>query len=343
MRIFIVNYGVSGEIQLPFYKYSEPKDLQPSIAWSDPGTSEVRVRLDNGAEADAVNLPVDRGNTFSWAYTAGEATSKITTITFIDSAGSKEHVDETVLLLTWGFASAFYASVPADVQSFLGNPVDLDGNGFPGVNVKDVDGNASTAVRIVTHMHANGMQVDGFSTAGKAEVESEVKDAIDAAGIVKYRGTLQAGSTTQFTAQSGHTQIRKGDLLFAVSGAGALQAEYVDTFNPGTLVGTFALALGTAVGGTTVYTILSGGSIPGASAPTAAQVAAQVFAELFANHDAANSFGAAFNDILAFIRNKVAVDQTTGEQSVYKLDGTTVRFQRTPTEIDANTVGMVPS
>ena len=72
-RTVLVPYNQSGELQEAFFGHTEPKDIASSITWA---TGEVVVRKDNGAEANATNLPVDRGRTFSWAYTASEATAR---------------------------------------------------------------------------------------------------------------------------------------------------------------------------------------------------------------------------------------------------------------------------
>ena len=81
---------------------------------------------------------------------------------------------------------------------------------------------------------------------------------------------------------------------------------------------------------------------PGTTAPTAAQVADAVWDEVTVDHQTAATFGQAAKDAGAAVRNKIAVNRTTGDQTLYEDDGSTVRKARRLTEFDDVTQGLLP-
>jgi hypothetical protein len=70
------------------------------------------------------------------------------------------------------------------------------------------------------------------------------------------------------------------------------------------------------------------GTIPGASAPTAAVVADAVWDEARADHKTAGSTGEGLNHAHADAVNKVKADKATGETTLYDDDGTTELVKR---------------
>ena len=107
-------------------------------------------------------------------------------------------------------------------------------------------------------------------------------------------GTAQAGGASTITLKAGASAVNdfyNKQLLKIVAGTGAGQSEYIDDYVGATKVATMASAWKTQPDNTSIYVILPGGTIPGASAPSATDNADAVWNALVANYSASASFG----------------------------------------------------
>lgn len=107
-------------------------------------------------------------------------------------------------------------------------------------------------------------------------------------------GTATAGAASTITLRAGAVatdDYYNKQLLKIVAGTGAGQSEYISDYVGSTKVATMAANWKTNPDNTSVYSIGPGGTIPGASAPTAAENADAVWDELRSDHVAAGSFG----------------------------------------------------
>lgn len=111
-------------------------------------------------------------------------------------------------------------------------------------------------------------------------------------------GTAQAGGANTITLRSGAVATNdwyNKQLLKIVAGTGAGQSEYISDYVGSTRVATMAASWLTQPDNTSVYVIEAGGTIPGASAPTAGEVADAIFDEAMSGHTAAGTFGQYIN------------------------------------------------
>lgn len=112
---------------------------------------------------------------------------------------------------------------------------------------------------------------------------------------VIHSGTADAGASTTIDLQTGTASTTddfyNDQIIYIVSGTGAGQGRIIEDYdgvtNQRATVGTWA----TNPDNTSVYVILPFGSIPGASAPTAAAVADAVWDEAMGDHVSEGSFG----------------------------------------------------
>lgn len=120
--------------------------------------------------------------------------------------------------------------------------------------------------------------------------------AAGSAGAALYTirsGTAQAGASTTITldaSASAVTDFYKDQFIYITGGTGAGQGRIISAYNGTTKVATVS-TWATNPDNTSVFVIRPFGSVPGASAPTAAQVADAVWDEPFADHKAEGSFG----------------------------------------------------
>lgn len=124
-------------------------------------------------------------------------------------------------------------------------------------------------------------------------------------------GTAQAGGANTITLRSGASASNdyyNKQLLYIVAGTGAGQSEYISDYVGATKVVTMAASWITPPDATSVYVIHPGGTIPGASAPTAGEVADAVWDEARSGHTSAGTFGEYFATIF---RSNTAQGGTT--------------------------------
>ena len=212
-----------------------------------------------------------------------------------------------------------------------------------------------------TGLDING-DINGFTTAGKAEIKAEVDNAFNtvdssptsnsradhirkAGQRILRRGTAQSATSNTIRLDAGApsgTNFFEKDLLEIVEGLGAGQAEFVTAYNGTTKDCTMGDTWVVTPDGTSVFQITAGGTIPRASAPTAAQVADAVWDELLSEHTTNGTAGQGVRFVRAFVKNKHVVNRITGDITVMDDDGTTPLFTLRISEIDANTQGLIP-
>lgn len=114
------------------------------------------------------------------------------------------------------------------------------------------------------------------------------------------QGTAQAGGANSITLRSGasaENDYYNKQLLKIIAGTGAGQSEYISDYVGATKVATMAASWITQPDITSVYVTAPGGTIPGASAPTAGEVADAVWDEARSGHTSAGSFGEYFASV----------------------------------------------
>lgn len=177
-----------------------------------------------------------------------------------------------------------------------------DTAGYPKVTVKSGSGTGEVS------LSSGGVTL---STSGLNAVADQVWDeamsghvtggSFGAAVQANHSGTMQAGSasTTAVLASgaSASNDYYNNALLAIVSGTGAGQSQYISDYVGATRTATMNGTWVTTPDNTSVYAILPGGTIPGASAPSAADNAAAVWNALTASYVAAGSFGERFMPI----------------------------------------------
>lgn len=116
------------------------------------------------------------------------------------------------------------------------------------------------------------------------------------ASAVLRDGTAQAGGASTITLDAGASAANNfyaNNILAIKAGTGAGQANIIASYVGATKIATMAGAWVTVPDNTSVFVILPLGTIPGASAPSAATVAAAVWDEPRSSHLALGSFGIA--------------------------------------------------
>jgi hypothetical protein len=109
-----------------------------------------------------------------------------------------------------------------------------------------------------------------------------------------HAGIAQGGSSTTITLDAGASSgigAYASCVLSITSGTGQGQGGIITAYNPSTKVATVNATFNPVPDATSVFSISGLGSIPGATAPTAATVAAAVWEELKASHVTPGTFG----------------------------------------------------
>lgn len=179
----------------------------------------------------------------------------------------------------------------------------------------NITGNLSGTVTTVTTLTnlpaitANWLTATGI--ASDAITAAKIADgAIDRAtfaadtGLQNIRAnTAQAGGATSITldaSASATTNYYINDLIYITGGTGVGQSRFCTAYNGTTKVATVNSAWATNPDNTSTFAVIPFDSIPGATAPTAAQVATAVFTDLTAGSDfsTVGSFGKLVKDYL---------------------------------------------
>lgn len=178
-----------------------------------------------------------------------------------------------------------------------------DSVGYQAVNVVAFGGTAGT--------FASGIPQSSLTTSAINSIADQVWDEAMSAHVAggsfgatlqaNHSGTMQAGSagTTAVLASgaSSSDDYYNNSLLMIVAGTGAGQSQYISDYTGSTRTATMNGTWVTTPDNTSVYAILPGGTIPGASAPSAADNAAAVWNALTASYVSAGSFGELFKPI----------------------------------------------
>lgn len=80
-------------------------------------TGDVTVSLDGAAEVNATNLPVDEGQGYRIIITAAQLTASRIRISIVDQTATKVWLDKTIIIETFGNASAMFASDLDDLST----------------------------------------------------------------------------------------------------------------------------------------------------------------------------------------------------------------------------------
>lgn len=186
----------------------------------------------------------------------------------------------------------------ADVRYYLGSAVPAaDTAGYPKVTIKSGTGTGEASL-------SSGVIQAALTTASRDATAGAVFDVATASHLQTgsfgaalaptEHGTAQAGGASTITLRSGAVATDAyyaKQLLRIVAGTGAGQSEYISSYVGATKVATMGAAWAVPPDNTSVYEIIGGGTIPGASAPTASQVASAVMEEAMSGHTTAGSFG----------------------------------------------------
>lgn len=225
-------------------------------------------------------------NTDSGFYAAGNDYTVVVSSVTVDS--------QTVNFIAARFSIENRVS---NVTKWSGTAVATpDTAGYPKVTLKSGSGTGEVSL-------TSGGVV--LSTSGVNAVADQVWDeamsghvaggSFGAAAQALHSGTMQAGSagTTAVLASgaSSSNDYYNNSLLVIVSGTGAGQSQYISDYTGASRTCTMNGTWVTTPDNTSVYAILPGGTIPGASAPSAADNAAAVWNALVASYTAAGSFG----------------------------------------------------
>lgn len=171
-------------------------------------------------------------------------------------------------------------------------------------------------------------------TGADGDTLEDLSDQLDAVSGEESRshiGTAQAGTSSTITLAAGASSqdnIYKHGICFIHTGTGAGEFQIIDSYVGSTRVATMAANWVITPDNASQYRVLPLGTIPGASAPTAAQVADAVLTELIADHKATSgSLAAVANEIhCATAPKKKVHDKSTVQTKVYERDGTTVCY-----------------
>ena len=205
-----------------------------------------------------------------------------------------------------------------------GGFVEIDATNMPGMYRLDL----SDAI-LASGVESVAILLKGAANMAPVPIELQL---IVRQGETQLRsGTAQAGGTGTITLDAGASAVTdyyKHGVCALVAGTGAGQSQIIDSYNGSTKVATMAASWATAPDNTTTFVILPLGTIPGASAPTAAAVADAVYDEPRGDHIASGSVGEALYRIHADIANKKTAT-SGGITKLHKDDQSTLLLTRT--------------
>lgn len=104
--IYRRKYGTQTTITFDLAADANPEDLQPAATFA---TGDVKIMKDEAAEANTTNLPTDEGTNYSLVLTATEMQAARIVVTLIDQTATKVWMDKTIVIETYGHASAQHA------------------------------------------------------------------------------------------------------------------------------------------------------------------------------------------------------------------------------------------
>ena len=102
---FLRKYATQTTVIFALYKI-DGSALQPAATFA---AGDVKVMLDEAAEANATNLPTDEGQTYSIVITAAQMTAARVMVILVDQTSPQLWLDTTLCIETYGHASAMHA------------------------------------------------------------------------------------------------------------------------------------------------------------------------------------------------------------------------------------------
>lgn len=185
MHTFLRKYGTQSTIDFSLYDITGV-DLKTDAVYA---AGDVKVMLDEGAEANSTNGFVDEGQGYSIVLTAAELTAARVVVYVVDQA-TKVWLDTAVVIETFGHASAMY---PFDLSVATQNVnVTSIANGVIAAATfaaNALDAVWSTAARLLTAgtniVLAKGVGVTGFNDLSAAQVNTEADTALADYGALK--------------------------------------------------------------------------------------------------------------------------------------------------------------
>jgi hypothetical protein len=193
------------------------------------------------------------------------------------------------------------ASVTGSVGSVTGAVGSVTGN--VGGNVTGSVGSVASGGITATSIAADAIGASELAADAVAEIADAVWDEVASGhltvGTFGQRNnpvrasTATGGSSTTITldaSASATDDIYNYDLIVITAGTGAGQARYITDYVGSTKIATVA-TWQTNPSSDSVFYIVPGGQIPGATAPTAADVADAVWDEATAGHTTSGTFG----------------------------------------------------
>jgi hypothetical protein len=345
-RIELFLYDEVGNMEAP--------DSAPTIVLVNQGGTDLSARLDSATMA-----LVETGR-YRAIYTAsvGDALEQLVwAFSVVEGGVTRKYGNQSVIVDTTAvdFTSADRTKLDTlhDTRLTAGRAANLD-------NLDTATSTRATPAQVRTE--ANGAIVDNhldhllavdYDPAAKPGVATALLNELveNDGGVSRYtanaleqgpgggaggetrsrEGTAQAGAASTITLDAGASAVDnfyRHQILAIDAGTGAGQSQIIDSYVGSTKVATMAASWATAPDATSHFRILPLGTIPGASAPSAATVAGAVWDKAQADHDAAGSMGEAMNDQKANVRNKIVNDKSIGETKTMKNDGTTLRYKR---------------
>lgn len=209
-----------------------------------------------------------------------------------------------------GSAAGFDANGRVDVGEWLGTAVTTSSTtNKPEVDVNSVSDDATAANNL--ELMFDGTGYAGGTTKLSVDISAQSVDDIwdeSTAGhvgsgsfgarlAIHRSATAQAGAASTITldaSASATNDTYNNDIIYLISGTGAGQGNRITDYDGTTKIANVQDTWATNPDATSVFVIVADGSIPGASAPTAAQVADAVWDEATGDHTAEASFGALF-------------------------------------------------
>jgi hypothetical protein len=221
---FLRKYATQTTVDFVLYKI-DGTALQPAATFA---AGDVKVMLDEAAEANATNLPTDEGQTYSIVITAAQMTAARVAVILVDQTSPQLWLDTYLVIETYGHASAQHpfdlgtasTAQTGDSYARLGAPV--------GASI-EVD---IAAIKALVPAALVGGRIDASVGAMAANVvtAAAIADAaIDNATLAADVGSTAYATNVIALAVRKVLDILNLDHLLAVATAGAdMTTEVVD-------------------------------------------------------------------------------------------------------------------
>ena len=199
-------------------------------------TGDVKIMLDEGAEVDTTNLPVDEGQGYSLVLTAAEMSAARIKVYIVDQTATKVWLDTSVYIETYGNASAEHA-FDLDAANVTLAAVTHSGAVIPTVtnltNLPAITPNWLTATGIAAGaLNGKGdwnIGKTGYSIAGTKTTLDALNDLSAPQVKTEVDNALDTAIPATPTADSINERIKAIDDLTQAGGPGDLAAILADT------------------------------------------------------------------------------------------------------------------